>query len=289
MESLQIILRCVLAAVTYGVLHEQVTARVCVEYFTIGHPPVFATDDPTALAFGWGVIATGWVGLFLGVPLAFAARAAPRPRLTARQLVRPLAALMGCVGFLAFVAGIVGYHREPPDFARLLDIFERVPPEKHAAFLADPWAHSASYLFGLVGAIALWVWAWKKRGKLGPEPQVADSLLQEIVQDVRAALAERVGEHAVGRLLGCSLGATVAPFALMSIYLLVSRGITGFSATGDWCGLGLSLLAGAGSVLGLPIAAWQRVLLVGLYLPVMGVVLLIYTLFFVGVVFGDWL
>src|SRR5690242_10427276 len=117
MESFKIVLLCVLAAVTYGVLHDLVTARVCVEYFTVGHPPVFATDDPTALAFGWGVLATWWVGLFLGVPLAFAARAGRRPPLTARQLVRPLAVLMGCVGSLALVAGIIGYHREPPRFA----------------------------------------------------------------------------------------------------------------------------------------------------------------------------
>jgi hypothetical protein len=35
MESLKIVLLCVGAAVTYGVLHDQVTARVCVEYFPI--------------------------------------------------------------------------------------------------------------------------------------------------------------------------------------------------------------------------------------------------------------
>ena len=62
MESLKIILLCVLAAIVYGILHDQVTARVCVEYFTIGHPPIFHTDDPTLLAFGWGVIATWWMG-----------------------------------------------------------------------------------------------------------------------------------------------------------------------------------------------------------------------------------
>jgi hypothetical protein len=57
-ESLKIIVLCIVAAMVYGILHDQVTARVCVEYFTIGHPPIFHTDDPTLLAFGWGVIAT---------------------------------------------------------------------------------------------------------------------------------------------------------------------------------------------------------------------------------------
>jgi hypothetical protein len=39
------------------------------------HPPVFATQSPTLLAFRWGVIATWWVGLFPGLFLALAARA----------------------------------------------------------------------------------------------------------------------------------------------------------------------------------------------------------------------
>jgi hypothetical protein len=40
MESVKIIALCVGAAIAYGVLQDQVTARVCVEYFTIGHPPI---------------------------------------------------------------------------------------------------------------------------------------------------------------------------------------------------------------------------------------------------------
>ena len=72
MEPLKILLLCVDAAVVYGILHDSVTARVCVEYFTVGHPPVFDTDSPTLLAFGWGFIATWWVGFILGI-LAIAA------------------------------------------------------------------------------------------------------------------------------------------------------------------------------------------------------------------------
>ena len=68
MESLKIVLLCILSAILYGILQDQVTARVCVEYFTIGHPPVFNTESPTLLALGWGVIATWWVGLLLGIP-----------------------------------------------------------------------------------------------------------------------------------------------------------------------------------------------------------------------------
>lgn len=66
---LRIILLCVAVAVVYDVLHDQVTARLCVEYFTIAHPPLFDTDDPTLLGLAWGALATWWVGLALGVAL----------------------------------------------------------------------------------------------------------------------------------------------------------------------------------------------------------------------------
>lgn len=45
MEPLKIILLCLVSAVGYGILHDQVTARICVEYFTIGHPMLFPTTS----------------------------------------------------------------------------------------------------------------------------------------------------------------------------------------------------------------------------------------------------
>jgi len=51
-QSLGIVLMCVVAAECYGMAHYQVTARVSVEYFTVGHPPVFGTNDPTLLGIG---------------------------------------------------------------------------------------------------------------------------------------------------------------------------------------------------------------------------------------------
>ena len=81
MESLKIVLVCIAAAVLYGIVHDQFTARACIEYFTVFHPPVFRTQSPTLLGFGWGIIATWWVGAILGVLLALTARAGPRPKL----------------------------------------------------------------------------------------------------------------------------------------------------------------------------------------------------------------
>jgi hypothetical protein len=166
-ESLKILLLSVVAAVAYGILHDQVTARVCVEYFTIGHPPVFATQDPTALALGWGVIATWWMGVLLGLPLALTAAFGSRPKLTARALLKPMGVVMGCVAVLALIAGVIGYGAARMGLVRLAGpLAERVPPEKHAAFLADAWAHTASYGGGFLAGMVLWTWAGRRRDRL---------------------------------------------------------------------------------------------------------------------------
>src|SRR5262249_42503451 len=109
MQAIAIVIFCILSAIGYGILHDQVTARICVEYFTIGHPPVFGTDDPTLLGLGWGVIATWWVGLILGVPLSIAARAGNRPKVGIRDLLRPIGVMLLVMIAGALFAGILGY------------------------------------------------------------------------------------------------------------------------------------------------------------------------------------
>ena len=162
MQGLKIVGVCILAAIAYGIVHDQITARVCVEYFTVFHPPILGgTQSPTLLALGWGVIATWWVGVLLGVPLAVVARAGSRPRLTASDLLPMIQTLLAVMAVCAVVAGVTGYYRGvmPQSMAMLL------PPEHHRRFLADWWAHSASYASGLIGGTVLWVTAYRKRLK----------------------------------------------------------------------------------------------------------------------------
>lgn len=168
MQSVAIVVSCVASAVAYGVLHDQVTARVCVEYFTVGHPPVFATKSPTWLGVGWGIIATWWVGLLLGVPLAVAARAGRRPRRDVGSLVRPVVTLLLVMGGCALVAGVVGFVLGGRGAVWLVEpLASRVPQARHARFLADLWAHSASYFVGFVGGFVVIVRVWRSRGPLG--------------------------------------------------------------------------------------------------------------------------
>lgn len=166
MRAVGIVALCILSAVLYGVVHDQVTARVCVEYFTIGHPPVFPTESPTLLGLGWGVIATWWVGLILGMPLAVAARAGGRPKRDARSLVRPIFGLLGVMATCATVAGVVGFVLARSGVISLREpMASWIAPDRHSRFLADAAAHLASYGVGFVGGLAVVVQVWRSRGR----------------------------------------------------------------------------------------------------------------------------
>src|SRR6202521_4121238 len=109
MESFKIAVTCVVAAVLYGIVHDQFTARICIEYFTIFHPPVFHTHSPTLLGIGWGILATWWAGAFFAVPMILAARAGSRPTLRASALVPSIAWLLVCMAASAVLFGFTGY------------------------------------------------------------------------------------------------------------------------------------------------------------------------------------
>jgi hypothetical protein len=165
-QVIAIITLCIGMAVTYGILHDQVTARVCVEYFTIGHPPIFDTESPALLGLGWGIIATWWVGALLGLPLALAARAGRHPRKGVRSLVRPIFNLLLVMGVCALIAGLVGFALATSGVVYLLEpLATDVPRPRHARFLADLWAHSASYFAGFVGGLMVIVRVWRSRSR----------------------------------------------------------------------------------------------------------------------------
>ena len=154
----------ILAAIVYGIIHDEITARICIEYFTIGHPRLIDSDSPTILGLFWGVVATWWVGLPLGIGLAVAARVGRRPKLNARDLIRPILKLLGVMFILATIAGLIGLATSKAGIFHLAgSLASRVPAGKHTAFLTDGWTHSGSYLTGIVGGIALWIATWRRR------------------------------------------------------------------------------------------------------------------------------
>ncbi len=125
-----------LAAVLFGLVHDQITVRVCVEYFTVAHETL-------------------------------AAREGPWPKLPWRHFVRPALALAGLMGGAALLASILGYVLTARGIVRIVaDYEDLIAPERHARFMADVWAHLASYAVGLLGGVAIAVQALRARRRL---------------------------------------------------------------------------------------------------------------------------
>lgn len=179
MEGLKIVGLCVLASIAYGILHDLVTANLCVEYFSKFHPDVFHTESPLLLALGWGVIATWWMGLILGPIVSAAARSGELPKFTWRDLLKPLAIVLGISYGCAIIGGLVGYFvvQTPPKWVFTMGAnMDGVTftPEKARLFTADLFAHNTSYTVSTIGALSMCVWLIVRRVKLGSQARLVE-------------------------------------------------------------------------------------------------------------------
>ncbi|MBE7212099.1 MAG: hypothetical protein INR65_13845 [Gluconacetobacter diazotrophicus] len=166
MNRLRIILLCVLAACGYGIAHDQITVRVCAEYLSVAHPPLFPTRSPTLLALCWGVAATWFVGLAFGAVLATVAHAGSLPPEPAARLRRPVLALLTVMGLSALAAGVAGYGLTRAGLLPVpVAVGRMVPDGKQARFMAVWFAHLTSYLVGIGGGTFVCFRLWKTRGR----------------------------------------------------------------------------------------------------------------------------
>ncbi len=165
MNRAKITLLCVAAAVAYGVVHDQITARLCIEYFTVAHPPIFPVTSPPVIVLCWGVASTIGIGLVFGVLLALVAHSGGEPPLPASRLLRPVMVLLVATAIAAFVSGWCGYLLAQRGVIAIpAGYADVVPAERHHAFMAVWFAHGASYLTGLSGGIILVFRVWRARG-----------------------------------------------------------------------------------------------------------------------------
>lgn len=92
------------------------------------------------------------------------------------------------------------------------------------------------------------------------------------------------------KVILCTAGAVVAPLIVMSLYLTFSRWpVRIFTAWSDYLFLGLSLVVGGVLICLLPFKISIRTVIIFSYILVGGWLLTLFSLQFVGIVFGDWL
>ena len=163
MEALKIVVLCVAAAIVYGIIHDQITARICVAYFTVLLAPIFHTQSPTLLGIGWGIVATCWVGVLFPVPMILVARAGPRPPVRASELLPLIMWLLASMGVCALLSGFTGYVLARQGVVATDWLTFTDSPAMRYRFMADWSAHTASYAAAFVGGIVLCVMTYRKR------------------------------------------------------------------------------------------------------------------------------
>jgi hypothetical protein len=164
---LPIIVRCSLAMIGYAMLQDQFSARLSVEYFTIGHPPIAGLSHPTLLGIAWGFLGGFPGGIVLGVPVALLATIGPLPQLSAQTLTRPLLVFLGGVAIATLIAGTSGWYN-----ATVVNISIGEPwataiaPLSHRSFFIVACAHFGTYLGGIIFGICLGGWVIWRRTQL---------------------------------------------------------------------------------------------------------------------------
>jgi hypothetical protein len=169
METLKIIAGSTTAALMYGVVHDQITIRICPEYFTAFHPSIFPTQSLTLIGIGWGIIASAPLGAALGILFAVCARAGDHPKLSLSELSSFIYRLLTIMTLSAVTFGTLGYlfgHMPVGEsfLARMSPLIrEKIPVNAEHRFVADWWAHIASYASALLGSLICLVFIYLKR------------------------------------------------------------------------------------------------------------------------------
>lgn len=163
-ESGKIVGLAIAASVGYGLIHDQITVRLSPAYFTEWqvHADFFQHPNLTVVALFWGVVATWWVGLILGILLSCASVLGKGSHWIWRDLVRPLLFVMGVTGALAALGYVIsraaGFQVSPNTVGFWIE-----DPEEYARFSSVWVAHTLSYLGAGIGGFGLCVHILRKR------------------------------------------------------------------------------------------------------------------------------
>ena len=150
----------------YGMAQDQVSVRLCPEYFTVLHQPIPGLTDPTLLGLAWGFLGAAGGGVAMGYAAGVAATAGRRPRLAVRELVVPMLFLLAAVAVVTAVCGVSAY-RHAEFFSIRLDpaLDEKVPPERHRTLFSVASYHLAAYASAIFGSVVLCAWIVRERAR----------------------------------------------------------------------------------------------------------------------------
>lgn len=138
----------------FGIGMDQVSARLCPEYFTILHNPIPGLTNPTLVGLVWGTLAAAAGGLILGYSAGLAATVGPLPPRPVRRLVTPMS--LTVAGVVVAITGVSVWHTANGLGVRLEGVYgEAIPPERHAAAVTVASCHMVAYLASITGSVVL--------------------------------------------------------------------------------------------------------------------------------------
>ncbi|WP_020473290.1 hypothetical protein [Zavarzinella formosa] len=152
----------------YGILQDQISSRLCPEYFTVLHNPIPGLTDPTLIGIVWGFLAAAGGGVAMGYAAGLAATLGKNPPLATRDLVRPMLLLMAAVAVVTAITG-VSAHRHAEMFNVRLDprLDALIPVERHRAAFTVACYHFAAYASAILGSVVMCVWIGVRRSVSG--------------------------------------------------------------------------------------------------------------------------
>ena len=238
MKWLQLFSIGLLTTVTYGVINNQVTARICIEFFDL-FPLRITNDSPTAIATVYGIWSTWWLGVPFGGLIATVGRVGRLPKIAPAIIVRPVGLVLSGVATTAAIFGVAGYflYSSAPWDALPQNIRAAIPPDKVWAFYVVNFAHLGAYLSGVAGALGLCYWMHSERvaavtaGTVGIGPVAASPVARRPLGVVRLAVRAASSQISSSPPVVRALFGAVAAYVICLIYLNVPPGVTTISLT----------------------------------------------------------
>src|SRR5438874_4963851 len=134
---LRVVVLCFAAQVGYAVVQDQITVRVCPEYFTVGHARIGTLTDPTLVGLTWAFLAGGSGGALMGLVVSIAATSGRRRPLTAAELLRPVLLVLLAQALATAACGLSAYVNAELTAVRLGEPWAGLIPERlHRRFFA---------------------------------------------------------------------------------------------------------------------------------------------------------
>lgn len=155
---LKIVLGFVALACVLGICLDLVTANVAVEYFTVHHPRVVASESPWVMAVVWGIGASWWAGGIAGAIAGAINHRRPEP-LQPSQILKwvAIACIMLWLIMIAILLSVLA-------LADMIPVAMRRPSfEYDRRIMAVALAHQFEYILAAIALLIIAIKTWRAK------------------------------------------------------------------------------------------------------------------------------